>query len=318
METLEAALDYAARGWPVAPLWWPEHCAPIKAEQVCACPHGKRCGSPGKHPLSRHGLHDATVDPFEIESAWRRWPRANVGLVTGVGFDALDMDYAVNPETSEVVKNGAIELDDYVDRHGFQWDGIDFETLPMQRTGSGGMQWLFAPAGTRNRAGMLPGIDWRGEDGYIVAPPSLHPCGKHYEWVVWPDGEIPPAPGWLVALVREKVTAVQAAEVLARRPDLKGRDATRYGRAVLLNTCQTIRSTGDGQGRNEALNKGSFVVGQYVGGGEIVESVAWDHLVAAGVECYSRGEPRSRAYVESVVRSGLDAGMCEPRTADRD
>jgi hypothetical protein len=45
---------------------------------------------------------------------------------------------------------------------------------------------------------MLPKLDWRGVNGYIVAPPSVHPDGHRYEWqnspFVWP---IPPVPDWL-------------------------------------------------------------------------------------------------------------------------
>ena len=47
----------------------------------CGC--GRSCENPGKHPLSRHGVHDATTDPVLIGEWWRRSPGANVGIATG-------------------------------------------------------------------------------------------------------------------------------------------------------------------------------------------------------------------------------------------
>jgi hypothetical protein len=59
---------------------------------VCSCRRGPGCDRPAKHPLVHHGLHDATCDPGQLQDWWQRWPLANVGLVTGVVFDALDID----------------------------------------------------------------------------------------------------------------------------------------------------------------------------------------------------------------------------------
>jgi hypothetical protein len=70
------ALEYADHGWPVLPLWWP------LGGHVCACERAD-CAKPGKHPLSRHGLHDASTDPAVIRRWWTRWPEANVGIRTG-------------------------------------------------------------------------------------------------------------------------------------------------------------------------------------------------------------------------------------------
>src|SRR5271170_3264621 len=82
---LTAALDYAARGWPVVPLhsWTGRGCSCGSAPDEC---------KPAKHPRTAHGLKDASAELDRILEWWKRWPGANVGLLTGVAFDVVDVD----------------------------------------------------------------------------------------------------------------------------------------------------------------------------------------------------------------------------------
>ena len=57
----------------------------------CSC-GDPACGAAGKHPLTPHGLKDASSDPAQLTGWWRRWPQANIGLVTGELADVLDVD----------------------------------------------------------------------------------------------------------------------------------------------------------------------------------------------------------------------------------
>ena len=75
-----------------------------------------------------------------------------------------------------------------------------------QLTGGGGRHKLFTHvAGVNNKVDFLPGIDLKGEGGYIVVPPSIHNTGKTYEWE-WSSmpGEVEMAahPAWLVAMIK--------------------------------------------------------------------------------------------------------------------
>src|SRR5262249_7272953 len=69
----------------------------------------------------------------------------------------------------------------------------------VSRTGrpEGGWQQFFRHPGNGttigNRAGLRPGLDVRGDGGYVILPPSLHASGRHYEWLTAPeDTELAP------------------------------------------------------------------------------------------------------------------------------
>jgi hypothetical protein len=179
---LDFALSYAEAGWAVMPLWW-------AVEGVCACREGAACRRPAKHPRCSGGLASATTEPSIIREWWRRWPEANVGVATGSrsgGLWVLDVDGA----------QGGRTLVELVATHGhIGW------TLEVH-TGGGGAHFYFdgsALPGVPTSAGRLgPGLDVRGEGGYVVAPPSIHASGYAYQWCNGRDVE--PAPPWLVAL----------------------------------------------------------------------------------------------------------------------
>ena len=88
---LEAALQYAGRGWAVLPLHTPV-LANVSAPLACSC--GRDCGrDAGKHPRLRNGVKGASSDRETIEEWWRQWPDANVGIATGTP-PVLDIDGA--------------------------------------------------------------------------------------------------------------------------------------------------------------------------------------------------------------------------------
>ena len=84
---LDAALDYASRGWAVIPLHHPTTARP------CSCGRAD-CDSPGKHPRTDHGVKDATTDETAIRRWWGQDPAANVGIATGAvsGIAVVDID----------------------------------------------------------------------------------------------------------------------------------------------------------------------------------------------------------------------------------
>jgi hypothetical protein len=259
---VDTALDYAARGWLVLPV------------------RGR-----GKVPLTGHGLHDATVDGDRVAAWWSRWPSANVGLRTGDAFHVLDVD-----------SGGAAALHAAISKHG-----DDFPRFgPCARTGGGGRHIYFAPATpVGNRCRFLPGCDWRGQGGYVIAPPSVHASGGRYEWVRGPDAPLPAVPGWLLDVLDPPRPMLEP-----RAPVTVG---SRYAEAAFGAEVHEVEVAPEGC-RNHTTVRAAFNLGTLVGAGLLSEGDVEEALVTAA-RAAGLGEREAR----STVLSGLRAGMERPR-----
>lgn len=157
MTTLEAAIEYATKyKWKVFPV------------------------RPDKTPYTPHGCLDAKDDIGAIQSWWKKWPDALVGVATGSASNLIVID-----EDKDFEK----DLDGYYEVSRWESDHCHLPDTVRSITGRGGYHLFFHYTGSdiKNRAGVLDGVDVRGEGGYIIAPPSRHPNGRQYEWEIAPE-----------------------------------------------------------------------------------------------------------------------------------
>lgn len=120
------------------------------------------CRPGEKAPATRHGLKDATTDATTLRDWWERIPDANLALVTGVAFDVLDID--------DWTHVGA-GIEDIIG------EGFGFVATPR-----GGTHVYLPASGDGNGTNLVPGVDFRGVGGYVLAPPSALPNGA-YRWL---------------------------------------------------------------------------------------------------------------------------------------
>jgi len=231
-----AARDYASRGWLVFPLHFAK-------DGQCSCGDAD-CKSPGKHPLTINGFKSASADVKSVAAWWQMWPEANVGLATGraAGFFVLDVDGPEGAETLKALENTQGPL----------------PPTPTVATGNGKHFYFKYPENgeIKNKTKFAPGLDTRGEGGYVVAPPSDHVSGRRYEWLVSPDEVgLAEAPSWLVELISRRSqssdgqgrTGIDPLQVLAGVPEgerdnklflyachLRGKGLTREEAEVLV------------------------------------------------------------------------------------
>lgn len=136
-----------------------------------------------KRPATENGFKTATTDKQRISDWWDKYPDCNIGIATGSmsgGLVVIDLDI---DEDKGI--NGYETLNQWQQEHG---------TLPdtwQSITGRGGYHLFYKDiARNKSRANLYEGVDIRADGGYIVAPPSIHPNGRRYEWEQGPGDDI--------------------------------------------------------------------------------------------------------------------------------
>jgi hypothetical protein len=187
---LSMALAFVWDGIPVFPIW------SVRGDGSCGCA-SRGCGSPGKHPIGSlvpRGFKDATCDLLQIVAWWDIDPTPNVGIPTGHASGCVVLD--VDPGNG-----GSETLERLVEIYG---------PLPMTWTvdtgGSGTHHYMRHPGvPIPNSAGKIgPGLDIRGDGGYVVTPPSRHGSGLCYAWAAAGQADsvdLAECPAWLMELV---------------------------------------------------------------------------------------------------------------------
>jgi hypothetical protein len=161
------ALQYAKLGFAVVPM----HAA---RNGRCSCHNGDACTTPGKHPLTPHGLKDASSDRAVIKRWWRENSDANIGIAVGPesGVIAIDID----PRNG-----GTTTLQDKEQELGKLPDTV------TSLTGGGGRHLIFkhpsVPVRKDSHGKLLgPGLDILAKGSLMIVPPSRHISGKRYRW----------------------------------------------------------------------------------------------------------------------------------------
>jgi len=157
----EAALEYHQQGlWPI----------PVHPDK--------------KQPLilwAEFQARQPTVE--ELYRWWAEFPNARIGLVTGAGPDLV-----------------AIDLDP---RNGGKPEDVEVPAgAPRVCTPRKGLHHYCRHPGHQvpNRVGIRPGVDIRGDGGFVIAPPS-----PGYVWEVPLDGHpLPMVPAWVLEEDRQK------------------------------------------------------------------------------------------------------------------
>ena len=268
---IEHALNYCRKNLPVFP------CDPLS-----------------KKPLVARGFKAAVVDRQSITGWWAKWPSAMIGMPTGrvSGRFAIDVDTTEHGPASD----GTGAWAKLVEERG------GCPSTYMHHTPSGGLHILFRWNEDRpvtNREGRLPpGINVRGEGGYIILPPSRRSDGKTYETIDQKEiADCADAPDWLYEMLGARSSRSETSY------------SDRYIAKAIEAEGENVAKAAKGS-RNNALNRAAFNIGTLVP--DTHDSLAEDTLLAAAEKSGLLADDGLQA-VCATIRSGRSAGSFHPR-----
>jgi len=288
----DAALIYAGMGLRVFPT------RPNTKEPYANKDHGLSEADKGNG-----GYKVATCDPATIKRWAKRWPQANIGIAID-GFIVVEAD---------VRHDGPANLERFRTQHGIAIDTVE------ARSASGGPHYFFRDIpGLRRAIGVLPGVDFLASGaGFVMVAPSRKGAGV-YTWVEgrapWdrPMAELPTA-------LREAIEQShegRAYSYKAKRANAGSSSAPRsqtvtdpdaYMRKVVDNVTNAVASVKEGE-RREVLNRESFTLGRFVGGGYIRRDEARDLIASA----FRQAGHRLDSKAEDTIDVALDEGAAQP------
>lgn len=341
---LEAALAYARAGIPVFP------CNPDTKQPLIAS-ESKGAG----------GLKMASTQAARVRQWWMTWPDAMIAMRTGSrgsggsGIFAIDIDPPAGT-SADVMLSKLIEFLAEMRAASASLEGsvvsfaknlaFELPSCPIVRTPRGGLHlWYLVPDGVdiRNRADILrsrlPGVDARGDDGYVIVPPSIRQGPKSqadqleghaysFEVGVAIDGlaiagdrntALQRPPLELVRFVlekhdqkpRESTRRAVSADAIAPASDAKREAQQRYAANALDAELANVRAANKGH-RNHALNIAALSLGKLIPGGFLIEDAVRALLFQAAEASGLVADDGAKA-AEDTIESGLRAGMASPR-----
>lgn len=295
-------------------------------------------------PYERLGLGKRVQMSSEIRE--RKWDGANIAVINGVNHvRSVDIDACDKPEVLEAVLTAlGLPMDyGYIavtpgKTGGYHIHFICRETLETDKS-------VLVMYPSQSDAGFKQ-IEFRWHNCLTMLPPSIHPNGNRYEWLVDPTGPL--------AIVDASAvkTVCSALKLTPKQPSAHMIDpmlvefddrydgkipTTNNGHTaqanvnnepqatsgceqanepikfdqwtdpVLIQECEKIRTANEGE-RNSQLNKSAFRLGQIVGSGLLRDEVAIRELTRVALQAGLSEDETARTIV-----SGMSAGVRNPR-----
>lgn len=184
-----AAASYAAMGWPVCAGAYPPG-RPRRAAETsrgCSCDR-IGCPYPGAHPMSPAWQLQATIDPALVTRRWAAFPDANVILVTGRVFDALDVPAEAGLAALARMRQAGVATGPVALSAGHR---ALFFIASRGAPADEDEWWSCRLDCEPESVGEVNGLRWHCRDSYVLAPPSRYGNALTAQWLRPPQGPLP-------------------------------------------------------------------------------------------------------------------------------
>lgn len=246
-----------------------------------------------KRPCIKWKEFQTTLPTTQQLHAWQlKWPEANWAIITGKlsGIVVLEID-------SE-------EGEKFCAEHGLP------ETVSVQSK-RGRHLYFHAPViDVRNWEKRIPGCDFRGNGGYVIAPGSRHKSGFIYAWInSIEDVELADMPEWLLEICKQPEIEREEIKIVAQTDDPS---AVAYASKVLDDEIRLLGETKHGA-RESATFKTSARLYEFVAGGYLLDADV-DAKLHDAIHAYDRYTefPVQWDDIEQTIANGRKAGMKHP------
>jgi putative DNA primase/helicase len=279
------------RGWSVLPLC-PK--GPRAKQPLISCVKDEAGHTTGKleHDTAGWKYYQTHRPDAETLARWEtKWPDRNIGIATGAtsGIVVLDVD---GPDGEEsLAKMGTLPR------------------TPCVKTARGQHHYFRHPGcHVGNFVGQRPGLDFRGDGGYVVGAGSVHKSGHIYQWIVTPE-ECPLAemPQWLLDLVGDAHEQPQEPSPPRHDTNTNTLDNGRaFALAALAGEARKVEDALDGTRHNRLL-KSAIASAGFVG-------ILSEHEIEDSLFKAFSSRPYDPGYnPRATIRDGITYGVRRPR-----
>jgi len=233
----------------------------------------------------------ATNDLRMIRQWWRQWPNANIGLAckhSGLIIIDADEEGAEGWAKFEAIHHLPVTVTQITPRNGKHiiYRAIDGITI--------------------GNHDLMNGVNVRGikgDGGYVVIAPSIHPNGKRYEWA----GGLSPYETEIAVIPQALIDALKKTELPPTPAPIIRVIGDAVAQRVFEWKVKDVQIAPQGHKHN-VLNTSAYILGQYIGNGLLPEHDVRQALLSAAIANQHRS-----AEAERVINDAIAAGKSNSR-----
>lgn len=266
---------------------------------------------PSKRPVANCAACDNAGSDHDREACPCLTCHAFYSATTDTDRFADMLDTVTSPMLA--IRTGAVSGIVVIDIDPGHGGAINADLMPRTAyvvTGSGGLHLYYRHPGVpvpNSQSRLAPGVDVRGDGGYVVAPPSIHPrTGQPYRWPNWggeayADSALTEMPSPLLGACLPPAAAVST----GTRPT-----TTTTGQGIsdpdaLLTAILTRVTTAPEGVRRTTLYGAARGVARMVAAGCLTRDDAWRALTAAGEQAQQTAREIRRAIEGGFTAEGV-------------